>query len=120
MARRAGDPKVRYIGFRMASDRAVPRQALIAAIKRTGRALDRDAFESAEPWLTRYDGQRGIVRCHHHGADFTRTLLNAVEKVRIDDDEVPVDLETVGTSGTIRALVTKHLPDLEDLGRRRR
>lgn len=106
MARQAGDPRVRYIGFKIAQD-GVSRNRIIEEIRRTGRALDPKAFEAASPWLTRYDGTHGIVRCTHTGVATTRRIL---ETIRLDEGRI----ETVGTSGTIRGLVSKHLPELAE------
>lgn len=120
MARRAGDDKVRYVAFRVEVDQDVPRQAMIQAIQQAGRHLDAEGFDAADVWLTRFDGARGIVRCRHRGAAFTRELLGGLDHISIAKIDVPVRVETVGTSGTIRAVVQRHLPDLEDQGQRRR
>ena len=117
VARSAGDPKVRYIGFRLTSARPVSRRALIEAIRRAGSDHPRAA--AAEPWLTRFDGSLGIVRCHHPGADATRTLLAGLAVVDEGGDEVPVSIETLQTAGTIRSLAEGRLKALQDTGRRR-
>ena len=120
VARKAGDPKVRYIGFRVEAPEPLPRQAMIQAIQATGRATDAVRFEAAGVWLTRFDGKRGVLRCAHPGAGFAREVLNAVMTVPVSGRAIPVTIQTVGTSGTIRALTLRDLPDLEDAGSRRR
>lgn len=118
-ARAPGAARVRYIGFRLRSDEPVSRQGLIAAIRRTGRRIDAEGFEAAEPWLTRYDGELGIVRCHHTHVDVTRAILDALDVAPADDHETSVSVQTLATSGTIRSLTDKTLKGLRDTGRRR-
>lgn len=117
MARSAGDPRVRYIGFRLHTERPVDRKALIEAIRRTGRRFE--GAEAAAPWLTRYDGTLGVVRCIHAGVAVTRKILDAIEEVPVDGASVPVRVETLATSGTIRTLTEGPLKELKDTGKRR-
>ena len=50
--------------------------------------------------LIRFDGEKGIVKCNHREKDNIITLLNSIKNINI---------KTVGTSGTIKALQRKHL-----------
>ena len=51
-------------------------------------------------YLIRYDGKKGIIKCNHIEKENTIKLLTSIKKVKI---------ETVGTSGTIKSLIQKHL-----------
>lgn len=120
MARAPGEPRVRYIGFRLdaapdASAR-VDRRSLIEALRRAGRDLE--GYDAAQPWLTRFDGRLGIVRSTHTGTDTVRTLLARVDRIQVEGKEVPVKIEPLATSGTIRTLTDGPLKGLTDTGRR--
>ncbi len=56
-------------------------------------------------YLTRFDGEKGIVRCSHVEKENTIRLLKSID--RISNQNVTV--ETLGTSGTIKALIRKHM-----------
>lgn len=55
--------------------------------------------------LTRFDGKKGIVKCNHTEKENTIKLLKSIKKI----SSHKVDIETLGTSGTIKALVRKHM-----------
>lgn len=57
-------------------------------------------------WLIEFDGTHGIVRCPHTAKEATIALLAGMDRV----GDVPVDVETLGTSGTIRRCRAKFLP----------
>jgi len=56
-------------------------------------------------FLTRFDGYKGIARCKHTEKDNTIKLLNSIK----DISNSKVEIITVGTSGTIKALIRKHM-----------
>jgi len=56
-------------------------------------------------FLTRFDGNKGIVRCKHTEKDNTINLLNSIKEI----SNSKVEIKTVGTSGTIKALIRKHM-----------
>ena len=55
--------------------------------------------------LIRFDGMKGIVKCNHTEKENTITLLQSIEKISSKE----VQVETFGTSGTIKALIRKHM-----------
>lgn len=59
-----------------------------------------------DAWLVEFDGTHGIVRCPHTAKEATIALLSGMDRV----GDVPVDIETLGTSGTIRRCCAKFLP----------
>jgi RNase P/RNase MRP subunit POP5 len=55
--------------------------------------------------LIRFDGTTGIVKCKHTEKDNTIKLLNSIKNISSNK----VSVETYGTSGTIKALIRKHM-----------
>lgn len=56
-------------------------------------------------YLVRFDGHRGVVKCKHIEKENTIKLLKSIKKV----SSYNVSIETLGTSGTIKALIRKHM-----------
>jgi len=56
-------------------------------------------------YLTRFDGEKGIVRCSHVEKENTIRLLKSIDMISNQN----VTVETLGTSGTIKALIRKHM-----------
>lgn len=55
--------------------------------------------------LIRFDERTGIIKCNHIEKENTIKLLKSIDKV----SSQKVKIETIGTSGTIKALVKKHM-----------
>ena len=55
--------------------------------------------------LTRFDGRKGIVRCNHIEKDKTINLLKSINNIY----KHKIEIKTLGTSGTIKALIRKHM-----------
>jgi RNase P/RNase MRP subunit POP5 len=55
--------------------------------------------------LIRFDGEKGIIRCNHIEKDETIKLLKSIKNISLQE----VNIETLGTSGTIKALTRKHM-----------
>lgn len=94
-------PRYRYIAFRVHAkqDARPDREAMIHAIQRTA---DRHSMRQAEPWLTRFNGEYGILRCLRGHESAAARLLEAISAV--GDDDAPVRVEPLSTSGTIAGL----------------
>jgi RNase P/RNase MRP subunit POP5 len=56
-------------------------------------------------YLIRFDGVKGIVKCNHVEKENTIRLLRSINKI----SSRKVEVKTVGASGTIKALVKKHM-----------
>jgi RNase P/RNase MRP subunit POP5 len=56
-------------------------------------------------YLVRFDGHRGVVKCNHIEKENTIKLLKSIKKI----SSYSVSIETLGTSGTIKALIRKHM-----------
>jgi len=55
--------------------------------------------------LIRFDGKKGIVKCKHTDKESTIKLLKSIKNI----SSLKINIETVGTSGTIKSLIKKHL-----------
>ena len=55
--------------------------------------------------LIRFDDSTGIIKCNHIEKEKTIKLLRSIKKILTKD----VSIETFGTSGTIKALIRKHM-----------
>ncbi len=56
-------------------------------------------------YLTKFDGEKGIVRCNHIEKENTIKLLRSINKIYSNE----VEIKTLGTSGTIKSLMKKHM-----------
>ena len=56
-------------------------------------------------FLIRFDQRKGIVKCNHIEKENTIKLLKSIKKISSNN----VDIETLGTSGTIKTLIKKHM-----------
>lgn len=55
--------------------------------------------------LIKFDGYKGVLKCNHVEKENTIKLLKSINKV----SSHKVEMETIGTSGTIKALMKKHM-----------
>jgi len=85
------DDRQRYISF-IIEGTETDRRGMINAIR---EGFSRKEYEEIEPWLTVFEGDRGIVRCNHIGKERAVEIMNEIE---IDNGKV----KTVITSGTIK------------------
>ena len=98
----------RYIGFVIKAstrDQHIERFEIISEIKRRCRQLFSKDCKELGIYLTRFDGEKGIVRCNHIEKENTIKLLKSIRKIYSHE----VEIETLGTSGTIKSLVRKHM-----------
>jgi RNase P/RNase MRP subunit POP5 len=58
--------------------------------------------------LVRFDGVRGIVKCNHLEKEDTIKFLKSIKKISSNN----VNIETLGTSGTIKALTKKYMNEI--------
>jgi RNase P/RNase MRP subunit POP5 len=56
-------------------------------------------------YLIRFNGEKGIIKCSHIEKENTIELLKSIKKIA----SFNVKIDTIGTSGTIKALVKKHM-----------
>ncbi|HEX2066750.1 MAG TPA: hypothetical protein VHI93_08060 [Candidatus Thermoplasmatota archaeon] len=94
-------PRPRYIAFRL-SGPPISRRAFANALR--GRARHEGWAEGQGPHLTRYGWPHGIVHVGHAEQAKARALLGRITWVVEGDARVEVQVETVGASGTLKAL----------------
>ena len=58
--------------------------------------------------LVRFNGKQGILRCNHIEKEKVINLLNSLNTILSRE----IKIETLGTSGTIKSLVKKHMKDI--------
>lgn len=56
-------------------------------------------------FLVRFDGTTGIIKCNHIEKDNTINLLKKIRTIGLNN----IEIETLGTSGSIKSLIRKHL-----------
>ena len=59
--------------------------------------------------LIRFQENKGIVKCNHNEKDNTINLLRSIKKI----SSCKISINTIGTSGTIKALIGKHMLNFE-------
>jgi len=98
----------RYIGFEiryLIKDVHVEKNELIHEIRKQCRDLFKKDCNSMGIYLIRFNGEQGIVKCNHVEKEKTIKLLKSIRQV----SSVKVEIETLGTSGTIKTLIKKHM-----------
>ena len=56
-------------------------------------------------YLIGFDGRKGIVKCNHIDKDNTINLLTSIDNI----NSHKIKIKTLGTSGTIKSLIRKHM-----------
>ena len=81
---------------------------MISEIKdQCNKMFDRD-YTNLGLYLIKYnDKGMGIIRCKHTEKENTIKLLSDIKKIGIKK----TNINTVATSGTIKTLIRKHMPD---------
>lgn len=95
----------RYIGFLVNSNSVVEKSDMIKTLNYNCKNLYNKDCKEMGIYLTRFDGTKGIVRCNHVEKDNVINLLKSIKN--LSNENVVID--TLGTSGTIKALVRKHM-----------
>lgn len=60
-----------------------------------------------KPWLTVFKNNEGILRCVHTNKDKAANLLTSIKT--IGRDKIPIKVETLGISGTIKKAKRNYL-----------
>ncbi len=88
----------RYIAFKIHASRTITRKEFIAAIRSS--VSDRNSWDRIKPWLTTFEDNCGILRCTHIAKDEALLLLSSIDVV--GRERIPIKVETIYTSGTIK------------------
>ncbi|MFP4608915.1 MAG: Rpp14/Pop5 family protein [Candidatus Natronoplasma sp.] len=86
-----GDDRQRYVAFVIEGGKT-DRRGMINAIR---SQFSKEDYAEIKPWLTVFEGDKGIIRCKHTGKERAVEILNQMD---IGNGEV----KTVTTSGTIK------------------
>ncbi len=81
----------RYVVFEI-EDGKTDRRGMIRAIR---EAFSRDEYEKFEPWLTVFEGDKGIIRFDHKGKE---RVIEVIDEIVVGGGVV----RTTFTSGTIK------------------
>ena len=96
----------RYIGFLLHSfDSKVTKSELWEELKKQCKHQYSCSYQEFGFRLIRFNGKAGILKCPHTQKNQSIKLLQSLRKVA----EKKVELRTMGTSGTIRSLIQKHM-----------
>ena len=98
----------RYIGFAIKQkDNSFDKNEIINEIRTQCTTLFNKNYRELGLYLVRFNGEQGILRCKHTEKENAIKLLNSIKKVSSKN----VEIETLGTSGTIKTLIRKHMDD---------
>ncbi len=95
----------RYIAFKITAPRVISRKELISTIRE--KVKNNESWVKIKPWLTIFEDNEGILRCVHTNKDEAVKLLTSIKIV--GKEKMPVSVETLGTSGTIKQAKRKYL-----------
>lgn len=95
----------RYIAFKITAPQVISRNELISAIRE--KVKSNESWGNMKPWLTIFEDNVGILRCVHTYKDEAVKLLTSIKIV--GKEKMPVNVETLGTSGTIKQAKRKYL-----------
>lgn len=101
----------RYIGFyidNLDKKNVFKKFDLIDEIKNKCIEIYGSNPKSMGIFVIKFDGYKGIVKCNHIKKDETIKILNSINKL----SDIKVKIITVGTSGTIKKLIIKHMNKL--------
>ncbi len=108
MPSKAHRPRTRHIAFEVEADRPVARREMVGAVRGVASGqLDPEELERMDPWLTVFDGRRGLLRVDHRMQEAGVEVLRSIEWAGDPPREVTV--RTLGVSGTIRAAKRRYL-----------
>jgi len=80
---------------------------MIQALRKNCQSHTGQPCKSYGIFLTRFQDNAVIVRCHHTAKELTISLLQSISSL----NNTHVHIETIGTSGTIKSLLSKHFSD---------
>ena len=98
----------RYIGFEInsyANHFQIKKDEVIHGIRRKCKQLFNKDCKELGIFLVRFEKDIGIIRCNHIEKNNTIKLLISIDNI----SSYKVNIETLGTSGTIKSLIRKHM-----------
>jgi len=82
---------------------------IIFELRKQCKLLFNKDYRELGIYLIRFNKDMGIVRCKHTQKENTINLLRSIKSISSNK----LDIETLGTSGTIKTLIKKHMPDFQ-------
>jgi len=100
----------RYVGFTIKSSKtSIEKSEIIKEIRKQCKHIFNKDCRDMGIYLIRFGGVKGVVKCNHVEKENTIKLLKSINTINSE----AVEIDTVGTSGTIKALLKKHLNHAE-------
>ena len=101
----------RYIGFIIKSNKPfnITKEDVISELRKQCKSLFKKDCRELGVYLIKFNNYKGIVRCKHTEKDNTINLLKSIKSISSNK----LDIETLGTSGTIKSLIKKHMADFQ-------
>jgi RNase P/RNase MRP subunit POP5 len=96
----------RYIAFRIANG-VITKKDFIHNLRNAFLEVGESFYREANPWLIKFDGKKGILRCNHKLKDRVIEVLNSMKFFIQDREQLSIKVETIGTSGTIKKCTHK-------------
>jgi RNase P/RNase MRP subunit POP5 len=83
----------------------ISKNNLIKEIKKNCYSIFNKNFNEIGIYLIKFNGDKGIIKCNNMNKDTTIKLLKSIEKI----SKTKIKIITIGTSGTIKSLIKKHM-----------
>ena len=100
--------RARYLVVRLASEETIARPVLIKAIRKAAKSLGESYYEEVSPWLTFFENNYGVIKYEHRKK---KEMLALVENLKVlDSSGKPVEVSSLGISGTINKARKKYIP----------
>lgn len=93
-----GKGRDRYIAFRIQGPKNLKFNQLVDEFRRRSSMMNADT--KFTPWLIQFRRECGIIRCLNSNRDVAMRFLRGIDSI----GGVPVKVDTLSTSGTLRAL----------------
>ena len=78
---------------------------MIREIREKSKIIFNKDYKELGFYLVRFNGTQGILKCNHVEKDNAIHLLRSIKQITSKD----VEINTLGTSGTIKSLIKKHM-----------
>ena len=78
---------------------------MIREIREKSKIIFNKDYRELGLYLIRFNGTQGILKCNHVEKDNAINLLRSIKQITSKD----VEINTLGTSGTIKSLIKKHM-----------
>ena len=98
----------RYLVVKLKTNNEIPRNLFIKAIRKGAQSLGEGVYEDVTPWLTYFENNFGVIKYSHTKKD---KMLELVREMKLEDKEGnPVEITSLGVSGTINKARKKYIP----------